>query len=95
MENLPDDHFVTTRQFVKTVHRDVYPAIDPRAPSNSQAGKVIVITGASRGLGRKVSLKHCRNFCFANRRRVLLPHSPKADQNALCLLLVRLMGLRP
>ena len=54
MENLPSDHFVTQQQFVKTVYRDVYPAIDPEAPSNSQAGKVIVITGASKGLGRKV-----------------------------------------
>lgn len=54
MENLPSDHFVTQQQFVKTVYRDVYPAIDPAIPSNSQAGKVIVITGASKGLGRKV-----------------------------------------
>lgn len=54
MENLPSDHFVTAQQFVKTVYRDVYPAIDPAAPSNNQAGKVIVITGASKGIGRKV-----------------------------------------
>jgi len=52
MENLPSDHFVALSQFVKTVYRDVYPSIDPRDPSNSQAGKVIVITGASRGIGR-------------------------------------------
>lgn len=54
MENLPSDHFVTLQQFVKTVYRDVYPSIDPQSPSNSQAGKVIVITGASKGIGRKV-----------------------------------------
>ena len=54
MENLPSDHFITERQFVRTVYRDVYPAIDPTAPSNSQKGKVIVITGASQGIGRKV-----------------------------------------
>jgi len=52
MENLPDDYFVTKSQFTKTTHRDVYPAIDPAADSNSQAGKVIVITGASKGIGR-------------------------------------------
>jgi hypothetical protein len=54
MENLPSDHFVSAQQFVKTVYRDVYPAIDPAATSNNQKGKVIVITGASKGIGRKV-----------------------------------------
>lgn len=33
---------------------DVYPSIEPTLASNSQAGKVIVITGASRGMGRTV-----------------------------------------
>lgn len=53
--NLPEDHFVTSAAFTKQNYRDVYPAIDPSAPSNSQAGKVVVITGASKGLGRLVS----------------------------------------
>ena len=51
---MDEDHFVKARQFVKTTYRDVYPAIDPTAASNSQAGKVIVITGASKGIGREV-----------------------------------------
>ncbi|KAL3448217.1 hypothetical protein BJX65DRAFT_317461 [Aspergillus insuetus] len=38
--------------FTKTLHREVYPAVDPKRPEHSQAGKVVVITGASRGLGR-------------------------------------------
>jgi hypothetical protein len=50
------DHFVKQSQFTKTFYRDAYPAIDPTAASNSQAGKVIVITGASQGIGRDVSV---------------------------------------
>jgi hypothetical protein len=54
MDSLPPDYFVKLMQFTKTVHRDQYPAIDPANPELSQAGKVVVITGASRGLGAKV-----------------------------------------
>jgi hypothetical protein len=56
MENLPEDHFVTSAAFTKQNHRDIYPAIDPSSPSNNQAGKVIVVTGASKGLGRLVGI---------------------------------------
>ncbi|KAH7370582.1 putative oxidoreductase ucpA, partial [Rhexocercosporidium sp. MPI-PUGE-AT-0058] len=63
------DYFVKKQQFVKTVYRDVYPAIDPTAPSNSQAGKVIVITGASRGLGR---LAFVKSFAKASPKAIVL-----------------------
>ncbi len=55
MDQLPVDHFVKVAQFTRVNHRDVYPAVDPSstALSKSQAGKVIVITGASKGIGRK------------------------------------------
>ncbi len=55
MDQLPIDHFVKAGQFTRVNHRDVYPAVDPSSPalSTSQAGKVIVITGASKGIGRK------------------------------------------
>jgi NADP-dependent 3-hydroxy acid dehydrogenase YdfG len=53
--SLPDDFFVTSSQYTNTVHRDIYPAIDPTLPALSQKGKVIIITGASQGLGRHVS----------------------------------------
>jgi NAD(P)-dependent dehydrogenase (short-subunit alcohol dehydrogenase family) len=49
MENLPVDHFVTNMQFTAQTHRDVYTAIDPT--KISQKGKVVIITGASQGLG--------------------------------------------
>jgi hypothetical protein len=55
MENLAVDYFVTSQAFTKTTYRDVYPAIDPKSPTNSQDGKVIVITGANKGPGRLMS----------------------------------------
>jgi hypothetical protein len=55
LSSLPLDHFISLNQFTKSVHTDVYPSIDPATPALSQAGKVVIITGASRGLGRKVS----------------------------------------
>ena len=54
MENLPTDHFVKLQQFTPTVYRDVYPAIDPTQAPLSQKGKVVIITGASQGLGARV-----------------------------------------
>ncbi|CAO2647076.1 Nn.00g079980.m01.CDS01 [Neocucurbitaria sp. VM-36] len=53
MENLPVDHFVKAQQFVPTTHRDLYPAINPTQVSLSQKGKVVIITGASQGLGAR------------------------------------------
>lgn len=35
-------------------HNDTYEAINPTRPELSQAGKVIVITGAGQGIGREV-----------------------------------------
>ncbi|GFG24150.1 estradiol 17-beta-dehydrogenase 11 [Aspergillus udagawae] len=52
-EGEPDpDVFVKADAFTKKTYRDVYSAIDPTRPNLSQKGKVVVITGASRGLGR-------------------------------------------
>lgn len=53
MEDLPTDFFVTTSAYTPTVHRDQYPAIDPKNSGSSQAGKVIIITGASSGIGAR------------------------------------------
>jgi NADP-dependent 3-hydroxy acid dehydrogenase YdfG len=36
-------------------HNDTYPAINPRRPELSQAGKSIVITGAGSGIGREIA----------------------------------------
>ncbi|KAI4921734.1 hypothetical protein J4E90_000160 [Alternaria incomplexa] len=51
LSKLPKDFYVTSMQFTKNAHQDAYPAIDPSIPEHSLAGKVAVITGASRGIG--------------------------------------------
>lgn len=63
----PDpDFFVKAQQFTARTYRDVYPAIDPTNSTLSQAGKVIIITGASQGLGAKVRRNtFCRLYCAA------------------------------
>jgi NADP-dependent 3-hydroxy acid dehydrogenase YdfG len=54
MEELPEDFYVNQFAFTKELYRDVYPAVDPENESLSQKGKVVVITGASQGIGQKV-----------------------------------------
>lgn len=53
MENLPVDYFVTTAAYTPHVFRDQYAAIDPTSDALSQAGKVVIITGASSGIGAR------------------------------------------
>lgn len=43
--------FTTPFQLTKSMHRDIYPAVDPGKPALSAQGKVIMITGAGGGLG--------------------------------------------
>ncbi|KAH8817066.1 hypothetical protein F5884DRAFT_853496 [Xylogone sp. PMI_703] len=50
---LPPDYFVTSLQYTRKSYQDVYPAIDPKSPSNSLSGKIAIITGASRGIGAR------------------------------------------
>lgn len=46
--------------FIETIHHEVYDAIDPRTTlANKAHGKTILITGASRGIGRSIA------FAFA------------------------------
>ncbi|KAF2733625.1 NAD(P)-binding protein [Polyplosphaeria fusca] len=42
--------------FMKTYHRDVYPLIDAKRPTNSAKGKSVLITGASRGIGKVLAV---------------------------------------
>ena len=53
MEDLPTDFFVTTSAYTANLYRSQYAAIDPSQPSLSQAGKVVIITGASSGIGAR------------------------------------------
>jgi len=45
--------------FTPTFHSDTYAAIDPRStPSTAYAGKVVLITGANKGLGRAFAIAY-------------------------------------
>ncbi|RYP58786.1 hypothetical protein DL769_008803 [Monosporascus sp. CRB-8-3] len=49
--SVSSDIHVTPIQGTPHVYRDVYPSVDPTRPELSLAGKIVVITGASRGIG--------------------------------------------
>ncbi|KAJ5397002.1 hypothetical protein N7509_005115 [Penicillium cosmopolitanum] len=55
--------------FTKKNYRDVYPAVDPTRPELSQDGKVVIITGASRGLGQ---MGFAVSFARANAAAIVL-----------------------
>lgn len=42
--------------YTKLMHSATYPAIDPTSPALSSSGKVVLITGASGGIGRAAAL---------------------------------------
>ncbi|KAK5113747.1 hypothetical protein LTR85_010764 [Meristemomyces frigidus] len=41
--------------YTKTIHRSGYPAINPTNPSNSAAGKVVLVTGGGGGIGKAIA----------------------------------------
>ncbi|EXJ89422.1 hypothetical protein A1O3_02489 [Capronia epimyces CBS 606.96] len=69
LNQLPPDFFVRKEAFTKTVHRDQYDATDPSSSALSQAGKVILITGASQGIGKEGLAKQ---FARAGPRAIVL-----------------------
>lgn len=55
-------------KFTKNFHKKSYPALSPSLPGNSQRGKVVVITGASAGIGYGIA----RGFAAAYAERVII-----------------------
>ncbi|CAI6334897.1 unnamed protein product [Periconia digitata] len=53
--NIDPNAYTAPFQLTKNLHRDVYPAIDIAAHSSYAKGKVILVTGASGGLGHEIS----------------------------------------
>ncbi|KAH7312713.1 hypothetical protein B0I35DRAFT_514012 [Stachybotrys elegans] len=42
-------------QLTQTVHRDIYPLLEPSSPALSAAGKSVLITGVSGGVGKAIA----------------------------------------
>jgi FlaA1/EpsC-like NDP-sugar epimerase len=50
-QQLDPDQYTYPFQLTKTIHRDPYDELLPSKPSNSQEGKIVIVTGAYGGIG--------------------------------------------
>ncbi|KAK0763381.1 hypothetical protein N5P37_002758 [Trichoderma harzianum] len=62
------DRFVYHQLFTPTFHHDVYPTIDPKNPSLTQEGRIILITGAS----GPIASEHARFFAQAGAKAIII-----------------------
>jgi hypothetical protein len=59
--------FTSPFQLTKSMHRELYAAVEPSNPALSAKGKVVIITGASGGLGAVST-----SLCFSKTALTLL-----------------------
>lgn len=73
--------------FTRTVHSDVYPAIDPSKPELSQAGKTVLIPGGGTGIGFAIATSFVRAgaeriIIISRRAKVLAAAAARLDEEA-------------
>ncbi|QKX61766.1 uncharacterized protein TRUGW13939_08922 [Talaromyces rugulosus] len=54
------DQYTRAGSITKAYFRDVYSAIEPTKSDLSQQGKVAIVTGAGKGIGRAIALAHAK-----------------------------------
>jgi NAD(P)-dependent dehydrogenase (short-subunit alcohol dehydrogenase family) len=69
LSSLPPDFWATSGAYTPHIYRDQYSSVDPSNPNLTQEGKVVLITGASKGIGAN---GFAPAFAKANAKAIIL-----------------------